>query len=214
MYKMVLNDYRYHWKACLTNIRGEFPLIFVIMGLWSQDIQVRLLGICICLIIISSRMYGGMGEKTFYLLPLNKKERQSYGKTGYNIRVVAGMLFDIVFHIVLLLKGEHQITSYIFTFVAIIIATFYLNIYTRPIKDKNENNYILWNLLAQGTIYLIIIINACIDSTDSTLLILALNIPLLLFQLFILINMYRKYYDSCINSTLYYRNGGAYENNH
>ena len=162
---------------------------------------------------IITKILGNVKDKTFMLMPLNKEERLSYGRCGYVIRVVISIVFVAGLNIIIFVMRDHNLWANIFTLITNVIFIFQINIEIKPVNGVWNKGYLTCSVFAAITIILTVIINGIVKKDASITMMSLINIPLILVQIFIFIQTYRKYFEESILAGMCYGNGEAYENN-
>lgn len=222
MYKMVLKDYRLHFKDSLKNLYNSGWYVYIYMaGMLpiitdSSDSIRDLLNyyftfIPFIIALMLSRMYCGLMGKNFYLCPLSKEQRKSYFIAGMKLRITFPIvLFIILDGILMIIKFESLFLFFAKLFV-ISCAAVSFNIYCQPIV-KSDNitqrrypllgNYELHSVLAQCFSIFNLLVFSNWDNLDVFSIIVAvIGISL---QLYICIQLIRKFYPQIICQTEYF----------
>lgn len=222
MWKMVLLDYRYHFKEGVKREAGKngyffylylltFPLIFYrISFVYYASFIPMLLG------LLLSRMYGGERNKTLFLCPLSREERIKYFKTGYGIRTLFPISCLWVTNIILMLAGKRE---RILGLLIGLVATAYIlavNMYCQPVKKKSvlveetyhlPGSYEVWNVIIQigGILTVGIMEFAALEGKEmirswewGLLVIMAIGYLLLVLRII------QKYYEPVMEQTVDY----------
>ena len=172
MLKMVLDDYKYNYKLALkrffnsgvTGIHiGWCTYIPIFM---KEEIIWVYFFIFITLIIaeILSVGYSGILNKTLFLCPLSKEQRESYFKTALRIRISIPMIFIVVGAGILGLTKQSTLLENLILVIVMILYIVSINIcwlidgdkIPNQTKKMNTNNYNIWNAI----VHIIGVVNA------------------------------------------------------
>ncbi len=215
MYKMVWMDYRGHWKKCfIENIKDMFWwFIYSMLMFLNNGFHVFLLMMCFAFPCTIANVFGNIKDKTFMLMPLNKEERLSYGKCGYVIRIVMSIIFVACINVIIFAMQDHNLCANIFMLITNVIFVFQINITIKQVNGIGNIKHLTYNIFWIITVILVCIINGVVKMNTSVTTLSMINIPLILFQIFIFIQTYRKFFIESILSTTCYGDGEGYENN-
>jgi len=162
MYKMVLNDYRLHFKTGMKIAANTGWFIYIytfgftpgIMDMNNLEVLTHLFGFLpLMLGLLLSRMYGGLMSKTFYLCPLSQKQREEYIRVGIRVRIAIPLILFLLLNGVITLIGI--MTPFIF-FVKLFImicAVISFNIYCQPVKKSANATDRIYPLLGHYEFY-------------------------------------------------------------
>ena len=149
MYKLILNDYRSHFKntlKALWNDGGVYAILcMTIFSLPEEDDRAMC---CLCLSVpcivayILSRMYGGCLSKTFFLCPMDAKGRRQYAKESYRLRIIIPTVIFFIGNILLLIFNEFDITMFLIRLFAFGCTAVSINIYCSSKVFTNKNTEI------------------------------------------------------------------------
>lgn len=146
MYKMILNDYRSHFKSSLKkmwNNSGIYYVIFMTIFLMPDEDERSLfyLGLYIpCLTVyILSRMYGGYLNKTFFLCPMDAEGRRQYAIESFRLRMIIPTIMFIIGNVLLLIFKEFDLTIFLLRFWTFGCIAVSVNVYCQPKCFANNN---------------------------------------------------------------------------
>ena len=149
MYRLILGDYRSHFKSTLKtlwNDGGVFAIFFITMlSLPDQDDRVLYylsLSVPCVVAYFFSRMYGGCLSKTFFLCPMDAKGRRQYAKKSYRLRIIIPTVIFLIGNILLMVFKEFDITVFLIRLLAFGCTAVSINIYCPPKSFPNKNTEI------------------------------------------------------------------------
>lgn len=169
MWRMVLDDLRYGMKPGLKQMFSRFGswyFYFYLMSLAPAISRIsgrRLLVyyfafLPMLLALMLSRMYAGRVNKTLYLCPLSKRDRQSYWLISWGICAGAPGVLSLLLNGALLATGILSLPAFAVIIVTNVLFSAAVNLYCRPVKDTArfmEQSYPLpgyyevWNAAVQ-----------------------------------------------------------------
>ena len=222
MYKMVLKDYRLHFKDSFKNLYNSGWYIYfylIVMGPMiinkeeplNAGLNYYFTFIPFIIALMLSRMYSGLMGKTFYLCPLSKEQRKSYFITGMKLRIIVPILLFIILDGILLIVKFESLFLFFAKLFVISCAAVSFNIYCQPVLKKPNSsertypllgNYEVYNILAQCFAIFNILLLINWDSFDI-LGIIALTICFSI-QTYLCIQLIRKFYPQIICQTEYF----------
>lgn len=140
MYKLILQDYRSHWRSSLKRLYNYSTICFVwlfyaIIGIGSHEdneLSYILLTIPCFLAYMLARMYGGYLNKTFYLCPLDADARRTYAIQSFRLRIIIPSILFIVGNVILLCLGYFAIEIFLIRLIVYGCTAFSVNIYCQP----------------------------------------------------------------------------------
>ena len=183
MYKLILKDYRSHFKSSikkLWNDSGLFVILYYCLYLinarqtFKEDL-IHLSVVVPCLIAyLLSRMYGGCLSKTFYLCPMDAGDRREHAIKNYRLRVIISTVIFMVPNIVFLIMGEYDIAIFLIRLFAFGCTVISINIYCQPkyLPDLNKKvtpfigNYTTVEIISNIVNIFAIIVVTCITSNS------------------------------------------------
>lgn len=222
MYKMVLQDYRLHFKDSLKNLYNSGWYIYIyliVMGPMVLDagdsleagLKYYFAFIPFMIALMLSRMYSGLMGKTFYLCPLSKEQRKSYFLAGMKLRILFPISLFILLNSILLILKFDSILLFFAKLLVVSCAAVSFNIYCQPvIKSPNSmersypllGNYELYNITSQ-----FIAIFALFLFTEWESFVILGKVVTAVFvavQLYVCIQLIRKFYPQIICQTEYF----------
>ena len=179
MYRMILGDYRSHFKSAfktLWNDGGVCAIYFMIFLSLPEEDERAMYYLCLsvpCIITyILSRMYGGCLSKTFFLCPMDAKGRRKYAIESFRLRIIISTVIFLVGNILLLIFRELDIGIFFIRFLAFECTAVSVNIYCKPKSFIGKNtkvtpfigNYDTVNIWSNLVNVFIIIILLCNNS--------------------------------------------------
>ena len=222
MYRIILGDFRSHFKSSLKSLwndGGMFAVIYmVIFSLPDEESRaLYYLGLSLPCVMayILSRMYGGYLSKTFFLCPMDAKGRKQYARESYRLRVLIPTALFLMINILLLILGEFDISIFVVRFLAFGCTAVSENIYVQPkyLKDNTVTpfigNYETVNVWSKLVNILNIIILLAMDGhytiTQMGEWSLAIVVGLLAWQLILTIIKFKRFYWQSIVVMEFYK---------
>lgn len=225
MIKLVLNDFRYHFKPglkkCGNYIEEWYVYIhmlvlvpFLMKGKMGNIVYYGVL-IPMILAILASRIYGRRLEKVLFLSPMGEKERKNFYLISYRIRTLGAAFLLLMNCFFLCLFGKMTLFGAALSLMAGLPFIFAVNVYCRPgeetgvVRRKSDlpGGYGLLNAGMQITA-LIFVVEAAGCAEDrlnvlSTFDAVMLTITIV-FHLFFSGGMLLKYFRLVMEHTISY----------
>ena len=178
MYKLILNDYRSHFKSTVKKMWKEItsPIIIIVLDLiflWTYWNFIDLTMIIPSgITYILAKMYGGKLNKAFFLCPLDIKTRRQYAIESYRLRVIIPSIIFIVLNIIELAMGRYDIWILLIRLIIFECVAISSNVYCQSehFEDMDReisftiNKYTTMNVWSNLVNMLAIIEAACITS--------------------------------------------------
>lgn len=146
MYKLILSDYRSHFKSCLKalwNDGGFFAIFFMTILSLPEEDERAMYYLCLsvpCIIAyMLSRMYGGCLNKTFFLCPMDAKGRKQYAIESFRLRIIIPTVLFLIGNILLLILKEFDISMFIIRLIVFGCTAVSVNIYCQSKYFPNKN---------------------------------------------------------------------------
>lgn len=108
--------------------------------------------------LLLSRMYGGWMEKTLFLCPLGKKDREKYYLISWGIRTASAVFLFLLLNGILFIAGWLHPLAFILMFILMAFYSAAVNLYCGGAKRENgmleqkrvlPENYETWNVVGQ-----------------------------------------------------------------
>ena len=224
MYRMILGDFRSHFKSSLKalwNDGGMFFVIYMVVFAIPNDVSkaIHYLGLSLPCVItyMLSRMYGGCLNKTFFLCPMDAKGRKQYAKESYRLRLLIPTFLFLLINVLLLILGEFDISIFAVRFLVFGCTAISENIYVQPkhLKDSGKTvtpfigNYETVNVWSKLVNIIMIIIALTMDGDYSITQMgewsLAIVVGLLAWQLILTIIKFKRFYWQSIVVMEFYK---------
>ncbi len=219
MYKMVLHDYRLHFKDALKSLSSSEWYIYIyliaiaptIIGIDNSLLEYYFFLIPLLISLIISRMYGGLMGKTFYLCPLSKEQRKSYIFAGMQLRTFFPIVLFIVLNGILVIFEILSPMLFMLELFVMVCASISFNIYCQPVVKSNNSterfypllgNYELYKTLAQYSAMFSLFIFPSWEEFE--IFGKTISVIPLAFQLFICIKIIRLFYPQIICQADYF----------
>lgn len=182
MLKIVLDDYRHNYKTGLKQYFNSYVFVhlpmFIIMPISMEGSLPWYYFIIIPLILADmlSIVYGGMENRTLFLCPLSKEQRETYFKTSLWIRISIPMILLGISSSILVVCEQVPLLELFILVVTMLIYIISINIcclidgkmLPNQTGKMNASNYYIWNVIirADGVVNLLAIITEVIDKDD------------------------------------------------
>ena len=180
MYKLILSDYRSHFKTAMKNVwnTSVFLMFYYCLYLLNAELSLRedlvhlSIGIPCLITYLLARMYGGYLNKTFYLCPMDAKDRREYAIKSFKLRVFIPLVLFLVGNIVFLILGEYDIVLFFIRLVVFGCTAISANIYCQPkhLPDLNTSvspfigNYSTVDIISNLANIFALIVVTCVTS--------------------------------------------------
>lgn len=221
MYKLILHDYVQHFKESfkktncipwLIDFYWIFPCCFFFQASINKWLIYFLSIIPFTFSILLSRMYGGKMSKTFYLCPLSKEQRKNYIKSGIKLRVILSATLYILLNFIPMILGMILLWVFVAQLLLLIFSAACYNMYCQPTiktiyamqrKYPLKGNYEIRNFFAiiTGGIGTVILIFT--EGNEHGFELIVVFAPVLI-QLFLCIDIYRKFYNQILDQSEFY----------
>lgn len=140
MYKLILQDYRSHWRSSLKRIWDNSTLCFVwlfytIMSIGSHDeyeLSYIFMAVPCVFAYMLARMYGGYLNKTFFLCPLDADARRKYAEQSFRLRIIIPSALFLIGNIALMLCGHFHFDIFLIRLFVYGCTAISVNIYCQP----------------------------------------------------------------------------------
>lgn len=162
--------------------------------------------------VLISRMYGGKLSKTLYLCPLSKEQVREYMKKGMILRIVISVVIFLLFNMASLILGYMPLWIFLTKLFLMTCSAICFNIYCQPDNKTSSamertypliGNYEVRNVFAQVFAAIGMLILSLVEGNEQTWeYVLIAIIPIL--QLFLCINVYKRFYHQIINLAEFY----------
>ena len=127
--------------------------------------------------LLLSRIYGGWVEKTLFLCPLGKEDREKYYLISWGIRTAAPVILFLLLDGILFIAGWLHPLAFLFMFILMAFYSAAVNMYcggTRGENRMSEQKYILpknyeaWNVIGQilGLGAMLVLIAVVVDEEE------------------------------------------------
>lgn len=145
MYKLILQDYRSHFRSSLKRMWNEstlcfFWLFYCIISTGSHEgYELKYMFItfpCLTAYLLA-RMYGGYLNKTFFLCPLDAASRRKYAVQSFRLRIIIPTAFFLVSNVILMLLGYFFIDIFLIRLIVFACVAVSVNIYCQPTATEN-----------------------------------------------------------------------------
>ena len=183
MLKIVLDDYKHNYKTGLRKYFNSYMVsahlsMFVIMPINMEGRWFWYCFIIIPLIFadIFSIIYGGMENRTLFLCPLSKEQRETYFKTSLWIRISIPMILLGISSSILVVCEQVPLLELFILVVVMLIYVISINIcclidgkmLPNQTGKMNAGNYYIWNVIIRvsGSVNVIAIITEVINKDD------------------------------------------------
>ena len=221
MYKLILSDYRSHFKSTIKKMWKEIscPLIILIMDMfWICDnwnYGYLTLGFPCILSYIIAKMYGGRLNKTFFLCPMDAKTRRQYAIENYRLRVIIPTIIFLVLNVIGVVIGSFDIWLFLIRFIIFECIAISSNVYCQSehVEDMDReisltmNKYTTVNVWSNLVNALTGIVAICVTSHKFSEIVPASKIVFLgLIALQLIITIYkvkRFYWPSIVDMDFY-----------
>lgn len=145
MYKLILHDYRIHWRSSLRRVYDSSALAYVCLffTLMSLGLPEYSELPYICLVIpcflayILARMYGGHMNKTFFLCPLDINTRRQYAEQSFRLRIFIPSVLFILLNVILMFCGFFSFVILLIRLFAFGCTAISVNIYWQPTPPED-----------------------------------------------------------------------------
>ena len=148
MYRLILQDYRSHWRSSLKRLydNGSFSVwllgYFVFSNITApneelvEELQFLCLALPCYIAFLLARMYGGYFNKTFFLCPLDSNGRQEYLKQSLRLRIIISTVIFIIMNTILLIANRISFIMFLLSFFVFMCTAISTNIYCQPMAQE------------------------------------------------------------------------------
>lgn len=145
MYKLILQDYRSHWRSSLRKLYDNSTICFVwffyaIIGIDSYEnnkLSYAFLAFPCLITYILGRMYGGYMNKTFFLCPLDANARRQYAIHSFRLRIIIPSILFLIGNIILLFMDIFSMEILLIRLIVYGFTAVSVNIYCQPTATDN-----------------------------------------------------------------------------
>lgn len=222
MYKLILQDYRTHWRSALKKMYNQSTIVFVWLMVTlshidtssTRDLPFVCLACCCYISFFLARMYGGYINRTLYLCPLSADMRKRYIKESIQLRIIIPLVLCLTGNIIFLFANITSLLYFILQFFVFMCTAISVNIHCPPLSPEHipgqddcpiVGNYIVWNTYSHITnIINIMMMEYIMDHQPLSYESWIVICTLLVLQLFTCLMKIKKYYWQVVVLAAFY----------